>query len=148
MTAEELKKIKCPQITQITQTSSEASDTAKDRTVRRRTLEPVQDTGRSYQHRTAAKLGQNDLGEWISSVVPDFLTPACDSPESEICVICVICGYLIFFIANLCPSVDSSVVRFWSTCELHSCPFAVALSRISIFAPSSIWRTVSSAVSP
>jgi hypothetical protein len=95
MNAEELKKIEYPQITQITQISSEASDTVKDRTARRRTLEPVQDTGRSYQHRTAAKLGHNDLGEWISSVVPDFLTPECDSPESEICVICVICGYLI-----------------------------------------------------
>ena len=59
------KKIKYPQITQITQISSGALDTVKDRTSRRRTLEPVQDTGRSYQHKTAAKLGQNDLGEWL-----------------------------------------------------------------------------------
>ena len=41
MDADQLKKIKYPQITQITQISSGASDTAKDRTSHQRTLAPV-----------------------------------------------------------------------------------------------------------
>ena len=61
MGTDQRKEIKYRRIKQI---SSEASDTVKDSTLYRRNLEPVQDTGRSYQLKTAAKLGQNDLDEW------------------------------------------------------------------------------------
>ena len=49
------KKIKYPQITQITQISVGASDTVKDRTSRQRTLETVQGAGQSYPAQNAGE---------------------------------------------------------------------------------------------